>query len=130
MERAVEWFLAITSFIMGLSHLLRPDDWAAAFQRLHQAGRPGAFLNGAMSLIPGAVILAGHRTWTFPGVALTVFGILLVLKAAICFLAPDKALRSMEEGGNSPRSFVGAGVILLALGAWACYCLWVGTPAA
>lgn len=123
MERAVEWFIAVTAFIAGTSHVVRPADWAAAFQRLHAVGRSGAFVNGALSLVPGAMILAGHRVWTFPGVVLTAFGILLLLKSAICLLAPDTALRSMGLGGRSPRSFVTAGVVLIAIGAWAIYCL-------
>jgi hypothetical protein len=55
---------------------------------------------------------------------------LLIAKAAVCFLAPDKALRSMERGSRSPRAFAVAGLLLLAVAAWACYCLWVMAGAA
>ena len=121
---SVEWFLVVTAFVIGPSHLFRPADWAEAFLRLHQMGRPAAFINGALSLIPGTLILVGHPVWTFPGVVLTGFGGLLVFKATICFLAPDKALRSMEHGAHTPKSFVAAGMALMLLGAWAGYCLW------
>ena len=124
MEQAVEWYVAITAFVIGLSHALRPGDWAEAFRQLHRCGRPGAFINGALSLVTGAVIVAGHGSWAWPGAVLTGFGWLLVAKGTLCLLAPDKALRSMARGGNSPRSFVSAGVTLLAVGVWACYCLW------
>jgi hypothetical protein len=123
MEPAVEWFVAITALVAGASHVLRPNDWAAAFLRLHQLGRPAAFMNGILSLIPGAVILAGHRTWVFPGVVITGYGCLLLLKAAVCLLAPDAALRSMQRGAKSPRSFVAAGIVAMALSAWSFYCL-------
>jgi hypothetical protein len=125
-ERAVEWFVAITSLVVGASHLLRPGDWAEAFRQLHRCGRPGAFANGALNLVPGAVVLAGHPSWAGPGAVLTGFGWLLVAKAVVCFLAPQWALRSMERGGHSPRGFVAGGVVLLAVGGWACYCLWRG----
>ena len=46
MERAVEWFVAITATVVGFSHLLRPGDWMEAFRQLHRQGRPGAFANG------------------------------------------------------------------------------------
>jgi hypothetical protein len=130
MERAVEWFVAITSFVVGTSHLLRPGDWAEAFRQLYRCGRPGAFANGALSLVPGAAILAGHGSWAWPGAVLTGFGWLLVAKAVGCFLAPEKALRSMERGSRSPRGFVAAGIVLLAIGGWACYCLWQGAQTA
>jgi len=124
MERAVELFVVVTGVIIGLSHLLRPVDWARAFERLHASGRPGAFVNGALSLVPGAAIVAGHGSWVWPGAVVTAFGWLLVVKAAGCFLAPDKALRSMERGSRSPRGFVGAGFMLLAIAAWTSYCVW------
>jgi hypothetical protein len=124
MEQAIEWFVAVTSLIVGLSHLLRPADWAEAYRQLHQGGRPGAFVNGGLHLVAGAAIVAGHGSWVWPGAVLTAFGWLLVAKAIVCFLAPGLALRSMERGSRSPRGFVGAGVLLLVIGAWACYCLW------
>lgn len=83
-------------------------------------------MNGGLSLIPGAVIVAGHSIWSFPGVVLTGFGILLLIKSAVCLLAPDRALHSMAHGGSSPRSFVAGGFMLLIIGVWAWYCLWHG----
>jgi hypothetical protein len=126
MERAVEWFVAVTAAVIGLSHLLRPGDWAEAYRQLHRLGRPGAFANGALHLVPGTALVAGHGSWPWPGAVLTVFGWLLVAKAAVCFLAPDQALRSMERGGRSPRGFVAGGLLLLTVAGWTGYCLWHG----
>jgi hypothetical protein len=122
--------VAVTAAVVGLSHLLRPGDWAEAYRQLHRCGRPGAFANGALSLVPGAAVVAGHGSWAWPGTVLTAFGWLLVAKAAVCFLAPDQALRSMERGGRSPRGFVAAGLLLLAVAGWASYCLWRRVAAA
>lgn len=123
MEQGVEWFVAVTAFVIGLSHMLRPGDWSSVLKRLYELGRPAAFVNGALSLITSAVILGGHRTWEFPGVVITLLGCLLFVKSVVCFLAPDLALRSMLRGANSPRSFVIAGTALLAICAWASFCL-------
>jgi hypothetical protein len=123
MERVVEWFVAVTAVVVGLSHLLRPGDWAEAYRQLHLCGRPGAFVNGALHLVPGAAVVAGHGSWAWPGALLTALGWLLVAKGAMCLLAPDIALRSMERGSHSPRGFVAAGLLLLAVAGWACYCL-------
>ncbi|MBN9520305.1 hypothetical protein J0H58_17540 [bacterium] len=125
-ERAVEWFVAVTAVAVGLSHLLRPADWAETFRRLHAAGRPGAFANGGLSLAVGAAVGAGHPTWEWPGGVITVFGWLLVAKGALYLLRPELGLRSMGRGADSPRGFVAGGAARLALGAWAGYCLWHG----
>jgi hypothetical protein len=72
----------------------------------------------------GAAVVAGHGSWAWPGAVLTGFGWLLVAKGLGSLLMPDKALRSMARGGESPGGFVAAGVASLAIGGWACYCLW------
>jgi len=122
MERPVEWFIAITSLVIGASHVLRSGDWAEVYRQLHRCGRPGVFANGGLSLAVGAVVVAGHGSWAWPGGVLTAFGWLSVAKGVVCFLAPDRMLRSMEWAGRSPRGFVGAGAVLVAAGAWACFC--------
>lgn len=124
MEQATEWFIAITMLIVGLSHLLRPSDWAEVFRLLSEFGRPGAFINGGLALAPGATFVACHRSCEWPGVLLTGFGWLLVVKGAICLIAPDRALQSMKFSSENPKSFVGGGMVALAIGAWACFCLW------
>lgn len=124
MEQAVEWFVAVTALAIGASHLLRPSDWADAFRQLSRCGRAGAFVNGGLSLAPGAAIVAGHGSWAWPGAVLTGFGWLLVVKGGVCLLAPDWALRSMERGAGNPRGFIAGGVVMPVIGGWACFCLW------
>ena len=123
MERAIECFVALSGAVIALSHIFRADDWAEAYRQLHRLGRPGAFVNGGLSLVPGAAIVAGHGSWTWPSTVLTVFGWLLILKATTCFLAPDKSLISMERGARSPSGFRVGGFLLLGIVAWAGYCL-------
>jgi hypothetical protein len=123
-ERAVEFFVAITACAVGASHIYRPCDWAGLFQQLHRCGRPGAFANGGLTLTMGAAIVAGHGSWLWPGAVITAFGWLLVAKGVGSLIAPDQALRSMEHGAARPLGFVAGGVLAMAIGGWACYCLW------
>jgi hypothetical protein len=74
-ERAVEGFIAITALVVGASHVLRPGDWAEVYRRLRRCGRPGAFVNGGLSLVPGALVLAGQRSWSGPGAVRTALGL-------------------------------------------------------
>jgi hypothetical protein len=125
MARSVEWFLLVTSVVVGLSHIFYTAAWGEVFASLHRAGRGGAFANGALSLVPGAAVVAGHPVWSGPAAVLTAFGWLLVAKGAICLLAPDRALASMAVGATG-RGFRAGGVILLAVALYAGYCLWAG----
>lgn len=125
MERAAEWFALVTCAVTGLSHLLQPRAWAEAFAALSRLGRPGAFINGGVNLVPGAAYIATHPVWSGPAVVLTVLGWLLVLKGAVCFLAPDLALRSMARGGaGHGRGFAAGGLVLLGVAGVLGYALW------
>src|SRR5262245_56957183 len=96
--------------------MLQPRAWVEVFAALHRLGRPGAFANGGLSLVPGAVLVAVHPVWSGPAVVLTVLGWLMVLKGAICFLAPGVALRSMgKAAAGQGREFVVGGLVLLAV---------------
>lgn len=125
---SVEFYLAITTLVIGASHALRPGDWCEAFRRLHGWGRLGAFLYGGLGLFTGALIVAGHGSWAWPGTIVTGLGWLLIAKSCICFLLPETALRSMERGPRSPRGFVLAGLACLVFSGWTWYCLWSGEP--
>jgi hypothetical protein len=127
MERAAEWYALLTGLIVGLSHILLPRAWAEVFAALHRLGRPGAFANGGLSLILGAAFVVAHPVWSGPAVVLTVLGWAMVLKGAICFLAPSMALRSMgKAGAGNGRGFVVGGALLLAVAGVLGYVLWVG----
>lgn len=125
-REAALWFALITCTIIGLSHILQPRAWADVYARLHRLGKPGAFINGGLSLSPGALYVGLQPGSWWPAVVLTVFGWLLVIKGAICFLAPSLALRSMGRAGEGTgRGFVAAGVILLCIAAVAGRALWI-----
>jgi hypothetical protein len=126
-ERAAEWYALVTCLIVGLSHVLQPRAWAEVFTALHRSGKPGAFANGGLSLVPGALFVAAHPVWSGPAVVLTVLGWLLVFKGTICLLAPSLALRSMgRAGAGKGREFVLGGLLLLGIAGVLGYALWAG----
>ena len=101
--------------------------WAEVFAALHRAGRPGAFANGGLSLVPGAAFVAAHPVWSGPAVVLTLLGWVLVVKGTVCFLAPGVALRGMgRAGAGRGREFAAGGVMLLAVAGVLAYVLWTG----
>src|SRR3954452_2158701 len=83
-ERAAEWFVLLTAPVVGLSHVVHRRAWVEAYAALSRLGRPGAFVNGGLSLAPGAALAAAHPVWSGAGVVLTLLGWALVVKGTIC----------------------------------------------
>lgn len=125
MERMAEWYALVTFVIVGLSHILQPRGWAEVFALLHRLGKPGAFANGGLSLVPGAAFVAAHPVWSGPALVLTILGWLLVVKGAINLLTPSVALWGMgRAGAGDGREFVVGGILCLAVAALLGYVLW------
>lgn len=72
----------------------------------------------------GPMIVAFHRVWSGPGIVLTIFGILNLLKAAQCFLLPGLSVRMMNRVSvDRSGEFIAAGVVALAVSATTAYAL-------
>ena len=128
MERAIEILAVIQLTIIGLSHIAHHRAWAEFYIWLRGKGDTGVFANGFLSLTAGSLIFSFHRVWSGIPLVLTLFGILNILKAAICFLFPARAMRSMERVSlERSREFVVAGVVSLAVAAVVGYGLGRGT---
>ncbi|HEY2826076.1 MAG TPA: hypothetical protein VGJ04_00630 [Pirellulales bacterium] len=123
MARAVELYVAIVCLLIGFSHLLRSRDWVAFYTILHRAGTPGAFANGFLSLVTGAIIVAGHWVWSWPELVITLLGCAMLVKSAICFLLPQKGVESMSRG-LSPHGYPVAGAVLILISSLAAFCFW------
>ena len=116
MERAIEILAVIQLTVIGVSHIVYNRAWAEFFIWLRGKGDPGVFANGFLSLTAGSLIFSFHQVWTGIPLALTLFGILNILKAANCFLFPERAMRSMQRVSlERSREFVGAGALSLVL---------------
>ena len=118
MERAIEIYAVVQLALIGVSHIVHHRAWAELFVALTARGRAGAFVNGLLSLAFGSMVVAFHPVWSGLPAVLTVLGVLSLVKAAVCFLMPDVALRSMARA-TPERSgeFVGAGVVALGFAA-------------
>lgn len=117
-EQAVEFFAAVLSLVVGLSHVTQPRAWAEFFVRLRGWGRAGAFVNGLLSLGFGAVVVAFHPVWRGPAAVLTALGWLQVGKGFVSLVLPRVALRSLDRvSPERPGEFVAAGAALLAASA-------------
>ena len=117
MERGIELFVGVYLTVIGLSHLLQPLAWVEFFTDLRARGRPGAFIEGFLSLSFGAFVVAFHSVWSGLPAIVSYIGVLQVFKGALRFCAPDLALRIYER--MSPTHlwpFRVGGILAIALG--------------
>ena len=126
MQRAVEIFAAVHLFVMGFSHVIHSRIWVEFFIWLRERGHVGVFVHGFISLGFGSVIVAFHNVWSGPPVVLTIVGWAYLLKAGLCFLAPETQMRSLRRVSRERAwELVVPGVIFIALGGWLSYVLWI-----
>lgn len=125
MDLAAEKSALITLIVVGLSHLFQSRAWVAYFNALYQLGKPGALINGATSLAPGAVFICLRSTSGLAATMLQVFGWLLVAKGTIYLLMPDLAIYSMSQLQRSDgRELRIGGILMLVFAALLGYAIW------
>lgn len=118
MERAVEAFLAVCLFGVGLSHALQPLAWVEFFVWLRGQGSCAVFLVGLLSLNCGALVVAFHNVWAGLPAVVTVLGWGMVLKGTVRLAAPGLGLRVYQRvAPERAWHFRSAGVLALALSA-------------
>jgi hypothetical protein len=116
LQQSVEFFVAVQSLVMGVSHIVQPRAWVDFFVWLREKGHAGVFANGFLSLWFGTLIVAFHPVWSGPAIVVTLLGWAQVVKAAVAFVAPQISMRGFARVSPERRhEFVGAGIGLLAI---------------
>jgi len=113
---AVQMVMLISATTMGASHLVQPGMWNGFFAALRERGTVGLVTNGFINSTPGAFIVALHQVWSGPAILLSLFGWLLLLKAAIGLIIPQAGMRVMRlsRHGNGAFRLAGIGLLVIA----------------
>ena len=119
----VEAILAVPLLILGISHICQRQMWIEFFEELAAKGEAGVIWRTFLFEIwPAIIIVVAHQDWQWPGLAITVYGNLLLAKVTLSLLFPQLGLHSLKQakrfGGNA---FVVAGALLVLLGALCAY---------
>lgn len=88
MESAILKLAIISFFVIGVSHIFRPQVWARFFIDMHSKGDVGSFLNALLHFPMGVVIVSFHNVWHGIPMVLTIIGWGLVLKGFVYFVFP------------------------------------------
>ncbi len=114
----VQFVVLISSLIIGVSHIVQPGLWGEYFADLRARGRAGLVSKiMQVELWPALLIVSLHQVWAGPAIVVTIYGWLLLLKVAVGLTMPNLGMASMAIPERSPKSFMPAGAVMLAIGA-------------
>ncbi|MEM1036949.1 MAG: hypothetical protein AAGI14_09355 [Pseudomonadota bacterium] len=115
----VEAVLMLPLFLLGVSHIVQRQMWTDFFIGLAQKGHAGVVWRTFMlELWPAVLIVMFHQDWRWPGILITVYGHLLMVKVALSLLVPSLGLKSLQQADrHGSWAFLPAGLVLIALSA-------------
>lgn len=115
----IEAFLMLPLFLLGLSHLVQPRLWLDVFKDLAEKGHIGVVWRTFLfELWPAVLIVMFHQDWSWPGLLITLYGHLLMLKVTLSLLVPGLGLKSLQQAEPTGQwAFIPAGLLLIALSA-------------
>jgi hypothetical protein len=88
MTLPIQFMTGICYLIIGISFILRTDDWRAWVEHLQKDPRVKSLILGAINLLIGAFVLAFHWIWSGVGMIVTILGCIGILKGAVYVLCP------------------------------------------
>ena len=74
MEIAIERLVALSCFVIGLSHIVQPRAWAELFIDWRSKGTTGVFYTGLLHFNIGALVVAFHNVWRGLPMIVTLLG--------------------------------------------------------
>lgn len=119
----VEALLALPLILLGTSHIAQKQMWIDFFVGLAAKGHAGVLWRTFMlEMWPAVVIVVLHQDWRWPGVIITAYGHLLMVKVALSVIFPGLGLKSLQQAQRvGDVAFVPAGLVLIAIGLLCAY---------
>ena len=116
MEVAIERLVAISCFVIGLSHIVQPRAWAELFIQWRAKGYVGVFYTGLLHFVFGALIVAFHDIWRGIPLVVTLLGWAWTVKGLLYLTYPQHGMKMLARVSvERAYEFVIAGVVLVAV---------------
>ena len=124
MEIAIERLVALSFFVIGISHIVQPRAWAELFIDWRSKGDVGVFYTGLLHFNFGALIVAFHNVWHGIPMLVTIMGWGLTVKGFIYLTYPKQGMRALARVSvDRAYEFVIAGALILPIAALITYSL-------
>ena len=96
-DQSIQLLVCINLFVLGLSHFIRVKIWIDFFTYLSKMGNTGNIINALLALGMGSLITSFHHIWTWPMIIVTIYGLLLILKALLYLIFPVIGLKTIQN---------------------------------
>ena len=103
MDIAIEKLVAISFFVIGVSHILQPRAWVEFFIRFRDKGAVGSLQLGLFHLPLGLLIVSFHNIWHGLPIVVTIIGWAQLLKSFLYLTYPKHGLRMLATVSMSGR---------------------------
>jgi uncharacterized protein YjeT (DUF2065 family) len=114
MEVAIERFVALCCFVIGVSHIVQARAWAQLFTDWRSKGDVGVFYTGLLHFSFGALVVAFHNVWSGLPLLVTLLGCAWTLKGLLYLTYPKFAMKSLARVSlDRAHEFAIAGVVLV-----------------
>ena len=112
----IEWLFVVAMLLVGISHLVRPVEWARALGQVFKTEFAGWIIAFA-SLPVGLILALGSRGFVWDvGLIVTIYGWALIVKSAVYLWFPRAAMVFAEGKGLTVAKSRVAGGIMIAMG--------------
>ena len=124
MEVAIEKLVALSCFVIGLSHILQPRAWVEMFIDWRQKGKVGVFYTGLLHFNFGALIVSFHNVWHGIPMLVTLLGWGWTIKGVLYLTVPAHGLKMLNRVSlDRAWEFVVAGALIVIVAAVITYSL-------
>ena len=101
---AIEFIVGITFLFLGVSFILRQNDWIKLVEHAEAQGNRAVLFMGIFNTMAGSVILGFHFIWTGMSIIVTIIGVIFLVRGFMCLIYPSWVLKKLHRLMNHSRN--------------------------
>jgi len=112
---AIEFIVGITFLFLGISFILRQQDWIKLIEHIEGKGNRAVLVMGMLNTLAGSAILGFHFTWAGMSLIVTIIGVIFLVRGFLCLMYPSWVLKKLHRLMNHSRNNLKIASVLVIL---------------
>lgn len=101
---AIEFIVGTTFLLLGISFILRQNDWIKLISHIESTGNRGVLSFGLFNTLVGSTIIGFQWVWAGMSLLVTIIGIIFLVRGFMCFMYPSWVLKKLHRLMNHSRN--------------------------